>query len=56
MHDSLLMNLSISQFNLAIVLISEPVSANYSLLAELLIPQFALAVIALSDPSKFSIP
>lgn len=55
MHDSLPVNLSIFQFDLAVVPTSEPASANHSLLAELLIPQFAFAIIPLSDLIELSI-
>ena len=55
-YDSFPVNLSISQFDSVVVLISELVSANHSLLAELPIPQFALAVGLSSDCSELSIP
>lgn len=55
-HDNLLVNLSISQFDMAIVPTSEPASANYSLFAELSTPQFVSAIVPLSDPAELSIP
>lgn len=50
------MNLSISQFNFAILFMSKFASINHSFFAELTIPQLALAIIFLSDLSNLFIP
>lgn len=55
MHDSLSVNLFISQFDLAVVHTSELATANHSLLIELSIPQFDLAIVPLSVLLKLSI-